>query len=72
MSDWNRIVEYMKTHNGITGKECNNKIGTGDLRRRIVDIKRKGYKIVDIWENGVNRAGRPTRYKRYFLLKEPN
>lgn len=72
MTDCMRIVEYMKTHKGITGKECNNEIGTGDLRRRICDLKAKGYIITDIWEEGHNRVGKPTRFKRYFLLKEPN
>ena len=72
MSDWQRIADYMRTHHGITGDECRKHIGTGDLRRRICDLKDKGYTITDIWEDGFNRVGRPTRFKRYFLLKEPS
>lgn len=71
MTDKERIIEYMRGHNGITCKECDREIGTTELRKRVSDLRRSGYKITDIWEDGVNRVGRPTRYKRYFLLKEP-
>lgn len=71
MSDWLRIAEYMKTHKGITCKECEKEIGTTELRKRICDLKDKGYKIIDVWETGVNRVGVETRYKRYFLISEP-
>lgn len=71
MSDVQRIIKYMQEHKSITVKECNREIGTGDLRRRIRDIKDRGYEIGDVWEEGENRVGRPTRYKRYFILKEP-
>ena len=72
MSDVQRIIKYMQEHKSITVKECNREIGTGDLRRRIRDIKDRGYEIGDVWEEGENRVGRPTRYKRYFILKEPS
>lgn len=68
MADWERILEYMKTHKGITCKECQRDIGTTELRKRICDLKDKGYKIIDQWEEGTNRVGNPTRYKRYFLI----
>ena len=71
MSDWKRIVEYMKTHKGITCKECERDIGTTELRRRICDLREKGYNITEIWEEGVNRVGVKTRFKRYYLLSEP-
>ena len=71
MSDWKRIAEYMKTHKGITCKECEKEIGTTELRKNICVMKDKGYKITDVWENGVNRVGVETRYKRYFLISEP-
>lgn len=71
MSDIERIINYMKEKGSITGKECSREIGTGELRRRIRDIKDIGYEIGDVWETGENRVGAPTRYKRYFILKEP-
>lgn len=68
MADWERILEYMQTHKGITCKECQRDIGTTELRKRICELKDKGYKIIDTWEDGTNRVGNPTRYKRYFLI----
>ena len=71
MADWQRIVDYMKTHYGITCRECEREIGTTELRKRISELKQKGYIIVDFWEEGVNRVGVKTRYKRYYLMHEP-
>lgn len=67
MNDIDRILNYMLTHKGITCKECEKEIGTTELRRRICDLKEKGWIIIDVWEKGVNRVGAPTRYKRYFI-----
>lgn len=69
MSDQTRILEYMANHKGITCKECEREIGTTELRKRISELKAKGFIITDTWEEGVNRVGSPTRFKRYFLLK---
>lgn len=67
MNDIDRILNYMLTHKGITCKECEKEIGTTELRRRICDLKEKGWIIIDVWEKGVNRVGSQTRYKRYFI-----
>ena len=72
MSDVERIIEYMQECGSITCKECERQIGTTELRRRIRDIKDMGYEIGDVWEDGENRVGVKTRYKRYFIVKTPN
>lgn len=72
MSDIERIIRHMREIGSITCKECEQKIGTTELRRRICDIKDMGYEIGDVWEAGENRVGRKTRYKRYFILKSPD
>lgn len=71
MSDIERIIKYMRENGSITCKECEQRIGTTELRRRICDIKDMGYEIGDFWEAGENREGNPTRFKRYFIQKEP-
>lgn len=71
MTDLMRIADYMKTHKGITVKECEREIGTTELRKRISELKDRGYNITDVWEEGFNRVGHPTRFKRYFLISEP-
>lgn len=67
-----RIIEYMKTHKGITVGECRDHIGTTELRRRICDLKDKGYDIKSVWEEGPNSNGTTSRFCRYFLIKEPD
>lgn len=67
-----RIIEYMKTHKGITVGECRDNIGTTELRRRICDLREKGYEIKSVWEEGPNSNGTTSRYCRYFLIKEPD
>ena len=71
ITDWERIVDYLKGHKGLTCKECEREIGTTELRKRVCDLKAKGYEILGVWEEGENRVGNPTRYKRYYLIKEP-
>lgn len=72
MSDIDRIIDYMMEHGSLTCKECEKHIGTTELRRRICDIKDRGYTVVDVWETGENRVGAQTKYKRYFITKQPS
>lgn len=72
MNDIDRIIDYMYIHRSITCKECEKHIGTTELRKRICDIKDRGYEIGDVWETGENRYGVQTRYKRYFIIKAPD
>ena len=60
----NRIIQYMREHNGITGIEATNKLHIMDYRKRISELRRKGDIIIaDKWERGADGA----RYKRYFI-----
>lgn len=65
-----KILAFMRKHNGITVKTCQDKLGTTELRKMVSNLKNKGYKIGDVWEYGFNRYGIPTRWKRYFLINE--
>lgn len=71
MSYLTRIVQYMRTHKGITVGECRDYIGTTELRTRICDLKKMGYVIISQNEEGPNSNGTMSRYSRYFLIKEP-
>ena len=71
MSYLTRIVQYMRTHKGITVGECRDNIGTTELRTRICDLKKMGYVIISQNEKGPNSNGTMSRYSRYFLIKEP-
>ena len=61
------IIEYAKTHRGITHQEANDHLGCGRLSARIYDIKALGFDVTVVMESGTNRFGRPTRYARYFI-----
>ena len=55
---------------GITVREANEVIGTTELRKIMSTLREKGYKVHDIWEDGLNRYGNPVRYKRYFVEQD--
>lgn len=65
-----KVLAFMKANKGITVKTCQEKIGTTELRKIISNLKDKGYNIGDVWEDGANRYGIATRWKRYFLINE--
>lgn len=62
-----RIIEYLKTHDGITHLEAENHLGVCRLASRITDLRRLGYDFDTEWVNGKNRWGEKTRVKRYRL-----
>ena len=66
------IIKYLQSHkSGLTVKECQEKLGTTELRKLISRLKDKGYVFTDIYETGYNRYGMEVRYKRYWLLSTP-
>ena len=53
------IVKYLQSHrNGLTVKECQERFGTTELRKKIYDLR-------------LNRYGLNTRFKRYWLISTP-
>ena len=63
------VLNYMTDYGSITTLD-GIKIGTVDLRKIISELRGKGVPIGDRWEEGINRYGAKTRYKRYYLIKE--
>lgn len=71
MDTQNKILyKHLSTKGGITSLEAIKLYGITRLASRICDLRQQGYNIVDVWENGTNRFGIATRYKRYFLAAE--
>lgn len=55
---------------GITVKECNDVLGTTELRKIISELRRHGFVVTDIWEDNTNRFGDVDgKHKRYFIRK---
>ena len=66
-----KILAYLKTHDGITGKEARMHCkGCTRLPARIKDLERKGYAFDKEWDFSLNEDGRKVRFKRYRLAVE--
>lgn len=69
MSQCDKIVAYMKEHDGITQKEAVNAFGCYRLAARIHDLREDGYIIDSVREENNGYFG---HHARYFLVKDPN
>jgi hypothetical protein len=61
------LLKYLQDGNIITTRTAPEKIGIADVRANIRDLRDAGYKILDKWVSSINRRGRKTRYKEYWL-----
>lgn len=56
---------------GITVRECEEVLGSTELRKIISTIRDDNrFRVLDIWEDGENKFGEPARYKRYFIERK--
>ena len=62
-----RILDYMRTHGGITQMEAIKSIGVMRLASRISDLRRRGYIINDSFQTVMNRYGEKCNVKVYWL-----
>ena len=63
------VLDYLKTHKGITSMEAFEKFGATRLSAIVFDLKKAGFNIVSIRREGTNRFGEPTRFAEYRLKK---
>ena len=69
------ILQDLMENGSVTARDLWSRYGIGSPRkaisvlRRSERLKEMGYEITDQWEEGHNKFGQPTRYKRY-ILKE--
>jgi len=64
-----RIIEYLKTHDGITGYEAIKNISVMRLASRVCDMEKLGIKIDRKWVSGVNKYGEKWRAKKYWIVE---
>lgn len=64
-----RVLEYLKTHKGITSMQAFELFGATRLSA-IIFILRKDYKIESIKREGKNRYGTKVRFDEYRLIGE--
>ena len=62
-----KVINYIREFGSITTKDAFNDLGITRLSAKIFNLKKMGYEIKDNFEQGKNRYGEPTSYKRYYL-----
>ena len=62
-----RVLEYMKKNDGITSLEAFQYLGITRLSAKIFNLKKQGYLITSEMQQGENRYGEMTHFKRYML-----
>lgn len=62
----NRILSYIKEFGSITTLDAFVDLGCSRLSEYIRQLRQE-YNILDKWEEGKNRWGEKTQYKRYYL-----
>lgn len=67
-----RIIEYMKSHNGISSQDAFRELGITRLSARIKELREFGYNISTIMVYGRNRYGEPVRFGLYKLVGDKN
>ena len=67
-----RILEHLRTHDGITSMAAFKRFGETRLAARINELRDMGYAIETVMMEGENRYGDVTRYAFYVLKGEPN
>lgn len=64
-----KIIAYLKTHDGITGREADAHCGRCTrLPARIKDLEKKGYTFSKEWDYTLNEEGKKIRFMRYRLV----
>jgi len=57
-----RVLNYLETNKTITSLECVYNLKIVDLQHAIMELRKEGYNITDIWKKGEN-----SQYKEYRL-----
>lgn len=69
MSETNNqiLLRFLKAGKIITTRNAPDMLGIADVRANIRDLRNLGYDIKDKWVSGINKRGRKTRYKEYWI-----
>ena len=67
-----RILNHLRTHEGITSMVAFDLYGETRLSARINELRDIGYIIETVMMEGENRYGETTRFAKYVLKGEPD
>lgn len=70
MTQEQRVLEYMKTHRGITALEAYRELGVMRLSARIFDLRASGHVIATEHVPVMNRFGEQVYVTRYKAVAE--
>ena len=70
MTQIDMIYQHMLKHGSITQREADDNYGCTDVAGVVYKLKKRGHRISDEWQDGINRFGAPTHFKRYYLVTE--
>lgn len=70
MSQNMRVLQYLKTHVGLTPLQALQKLGVYRLSGRIFDLRSMGYDIITLEKEVNNAHGGTSRVAEYRLVKE--
>lgn len=65
----NKVLNYMREFGSITTLDAFVDLGCTRLSEYIRQLRLE-YNIQDKWENGFNRWGEKTEYKRYWIVED--
>ena len=61
------LLKYLQAGNIITTRNAPEELGIADVRANIRNLRDKGIDVKDKWIQSINRRGRKTRYKEYWI-----
>ena len=61
------LLEYLQNGGVVTTRKAPSVLGIADVRANIRDLRDSGIEISDRWVKDVNRRGRKTRFKEYWI-----
>lgn len=70
MTQYNRVLEHLRTKGKLTQKQAINLYGAYRLSAIIYDLRKQGYKIETDFKTSKNRFGDICTYAVYALEKE--
>ena len=61
------LLEYLQNGGIVTTRTAPEVLGIADVRANIRELRDSGIEILDRWVERMNRRGRKTRFKEYWI-----
>lgn len=67
---WEILLDYLLTHDGITGRICMDELGIINYKGRVYDIRKHGYTVKTTFIDVPNRQGGLSKVA-WYSIPEP-